>query len=243
MAETRSIGRDQNRKRLYSAWVPIQNQATISPSEGRVRDGGRRFARHRCRSVAPRILGRDGKAPAARARIFRARVFESRQAGLRSASRTVRAFCQSREVLETTRANVRPDFLRDRIEAAVIREVTINLAIPGGAVALANKGSELRQFNGGKCLYGIFDFGETHREEFTEATARAQSSSVCKPRGGAYGSGQSLQTCRRYTCLYRKKKRAGIFPPVPESVLRAFAFGGHRLIRVLPNRSPARQQV
>src|SRR5205823_6227005 len=124
--------------------------------------GARRFGRHRCRSAVPRISRMDGKVPAARARISRARVFESQRAVRRSASRTARAFCRSRKVLQTPRPNVCPNFLSDRMQAAVVREVAVNLTIPGSVFALPDKGGELREFIGRERVYCSLYFGETH---------------------------------------------------------------------------------
>ena len=127
------------------------------------RDGVRRFVRHKCRFTVPRISKMDGKDPAARARISRARVFESGRAARRSASRTARAFCRSREVLHTTRPNVCLNFFGNRMQPPVVREVAVDLAIPASVVALPDKGGELRQFIGGESIYRTLYFGETHR--------------------------------------------------------------------------------
>jgi len=98
----------------------------------------------------------------ARVSISRARVFEQWRAGRRSASRIGRAFGRSREVLKTTCANVRSNFFGDRTKASAVGEVAIDLAIPGGVVALPDEGGELCQFIGGERLYGSLYFGETH---------------------------------------------------------------------------------
>lgn len=114
------------------------------------------FVRHRCHSVVLRISRMDGKDPAARARISRARVFELRRAVRRSPSRTARAFCRSREVLQTTRANVCPNFASERRKAAGVREVDVDLTIPGSVVTLPDKGSELRQFSAESASTAVF---------------------------------------------------------------------------------------
>jgi hypothetical protein len=80
----------------------------------------------------------------------------------RSASRNARAFCRSREVLQTTGANICTNLIGDRTKAPVIREIAVDLAIPGGIVTLADKDGKLRQFISGESLYCSLDFGETH---------------------------------------------------------------------------------
>ena len=74
----------------------------------------------------------------------------------------VRPFCRSREVLETTRSNVCPNFLGDRAKTSSLREVAVDLAVPGGVVALPNKGSQLGQFIGRESVYGSLYLGEAH---------------------------------------------------------------------------------
>jgi hypothetical protein len=105
----------------------------------------------------------DEKGRFAKARISRVRVFEWRQAERRNASRIARGFCQSREVLQTPRANVCPNLLHNRMQPAIVREVAVNLTIPGGVIALPDKGGKLRYFVGGESVYGNLYFGETHR--------------------------------------------------------------------------------
>ena len=48
---------------------------------------------------------------------------------------------QLKPVLETTLADISPNFVGDRTQTAIFREVGVNLAIPGGIVLLADKGS------------------------------------------------------------------------------------------------------
>ena len=74
----------------------------------------------------------------------------------------IRAFYRSQEVLQTTCANILPNFLGDGSETSVFGEVAVDLAVPGGIVAFPDKGSELGQFIEREGVYGSLYFGKTH---------------------------------------------------------------------------------
>lgn len=120
------------------------------------------------------------RVPLPEPRISSARVSESLLAVRRSASRTARAFCRSREILKTTGANVRLNLLGDRTKTAVVGEVVVDLAIPSRVAALPDKGGELRQFISGEFIYGSLYFGETHGGSVL-GTEGERNSPVCPP--------------------------------------------------------------
>ena len=79
-------------------------------------------------------------------RIFRERVFALWSAAHGSASRIAGAFGRSRQILKISGARVRADLIHNFAKSAAFSEIGINLSIPSGIVARANKCGELRQF-------------------------------------------------------------------------------------------------
>src|SRR5438105_12856402 len=90
-----------------------------------------------------------------------------------------RAFCRSREVLETTCPNVCPNFRDNRMQPAVVGEVVVDLAIPGGVIALPDKGGQLRQFISGEYLNCSLYFGETHSRSVSRTRPERNSPGGC----------------------------------------------------------------
>ena len=66
---------------------------------------------------------------------------------------------------------VRANLICDFTESAAFREIGINLPIPSGVVARADKCGELRQLFGRQGVHGVLNFGKAHcgsLSEFTE---------------------------------------------------------------------------
>src|SRR6266446_3842338 len=112
----------------------------------RSRDNPSRYARRKCRCVSLRNAAMDETDRASKARISRARGFESTPEVSRTLSKSAGAFCRSRKFFQTAGTGVVPNFFHHTPESAGLGEIFIDLSVPRSVVALANERSQLSQF-------------------------------------------------------------------------------------------------
>src|SRR6266516_2380529 len=103
-----------------------------------------RYARRKCRCGVLRNGATDEKDRASKAHISRVQDFELAPAVFRTLSKSDGAFCRSRKFFQTAGTRFVANFVQHAAQPAGLREIFIDLAVPGSTIPFTDKCSELR---------------------------------------------------------------------------------------------------